>query len=121
MDGFGSWRTGAAGHAHHARHRVRADGGGPGGGALLRHRGGDGGRRRVRRPGEAAPPYTRALWRALPGSGFTPLPGFQPAAGELPPGCAFAPRCGQADTACGQERPPLRELRGGTVRCVHAT
>ncbi|MGF7033290.1 peptide/nickel transport system ATP-binding protein [Paenibacillus mucilaginosus] len=66
-------------------------------------------------------PYTRALWRALPGSGFTPLPGFQPAAGELPPGCAFAPRCGQADTACGQERPPLRELRGGTVRCVHAT
>ncbi|MCG7214111.1 ABC transporter ATP-binding protein [Paenibacillus mucilaginosus] len=66
-------------------------------------------------------PYTRALWRALPGSGFTPLPGFQPAAGELPPGCAFAPRCGQADTACRQERPPLRELRGGTVRCVHAT
>lgn len=64
-------------------------------------------------------PYTRSLWEALPQNRFTPLPGFQPPAGALPGPCAFYPRCPDADADC--LRPvPLRELRGGTVRCIHA-
>lgn len=65
-------------------------------------------------------PYTRALWRALPSQGFVPLPGAQPAPDALPPGCLFADRCPLVTTACRVARPPARELRGGTVRCIHA-
>ncbi len=65
-------------------------------------------------------PYTKALWRAIPANGFQPAEGTQPYAGQLPEGCLFAPRCPMKtdDCAC---RPPMRELRGGEVRCCHAT
>ena len=66
-------------------------------------------------------PYTKALWRALPQNGFTPIPGFQPYAGSLPPGCLFAPRCPHRTPECETAPPPARELRGGEVRCIHAT
>lgn len=66
-------------------------------------------------------PYTRALWRALPGHDFAPLPGVQPAPDEVPVGCAFAPRCPASTNECTLEPPVLRELRGGIVRCWHAT
>ena len=66
-------------------------------------------------------PYTKALWRALPQNGFTPIPGFQPYAGSLPPGCLFAPRCPHRTPECEMAPPPARELRGGEVRCIHAT
>lgn len=66
-------------------------------------------------------PYSKALWQAMPQHGFTPLPGFQPYAGELPRGCPFAPRCGCKSSLCGSEFPPARALRGGLVRCHHAT
>ncbi|MDR0669802.1 MAG: ABC transporter ATP-binding protein [Treponema sp.] len=71
-------------------------------------------------PGALRHPYTRALWNALPQNGFTAIPGFQPYAGELPPGCLFAPRCPAKTPACEVSPPPMRELRGGTVRCIHA-
>lgn len=64
-------------------------------------------------------PYSRALWRSLPQNGFEPIPGFQPCAGELPEGCPFAPRCPHRTERCGQELPPVTELRGGEVRCYH--
>lgn len=66
-------------------------------------------------------PYSRALWNALPQNGFMPIPGFQPYPGDLPKGCLFAPRCDQKSAACAAARVPMRELRGGLVRCVHAT
>ncbi|MFB6366056.1 ABC transporter ATP-binding protein [Paenibacillus elgii] len=66
-------------------------------------------------------PYSRALWQALPQNGFTPIPGVQPHPSALPPGCLFAPRCAAAGPDCSRERPEMRELRGGTVRCIHAT
>ena len=66
-------------------------------------------------------PYSRALWRALPQNEFLPIEGFQPYAGALPPGCLFAPRCPLKTDACERKNPPMREIRGGTVRCVHAT
>ena len=65
-------------------------------------------------------PYSRALWRALPQNGFEPIPGFQPYAGDLPKGCLFAPRCPFKTGECLKETPPMRELRGGEVRCIHA-
>lgn len=66
-------------------------------------------------------PYSQALWRALPQNGFQPIDGFQPYAGNLPNGCLFAPRCPYASEECRRELPPARELRGGEVRCFHAT
>lgn len=64
-------------------------------------------------------PYSQALWRALPQNGFTPIDGFQPYAGSLPRGCLFAPRCPHATDRCRAEIPPVREVRGGEVRCFH--
>lgn len=65
-------------------------------------------------------PYSRALWQALPQNGFVPLAGSQPRPDALPPGCLFAPRCASASPECSGARPPMRELRGGIVRCIHA-
>lgn len=64
-------------------------------------------------------PYSQALWRALPQNGFAPIDGFQPYAGSLPRGCLFAPRCPYATDRCRVEIPPVREVRGGEVRCFH--
>ena len=66
-------------------------------------------------------PYSKALWRALPQNGFEPIDGFQPYAGNLPAGCLFAPRCPHATDECRRKIPPATELRGGEVRCFHAT
>ncbi len=66
-------------------------------------------------------PYSKALWRALPQNGFQPIDGFQPYAGNLPKGCLFAPRCPYATKQCQTQVPPTREIRGGEVRCFHAT
>ena len=66
-------------------------------------------------------PYSKALWHALPQNGFKPIAGFQPYAGKLPDGCLFAPRCPWATDECRSRIPPVREIRGGEVRCFHAT
>ena len=66
-------------------------------------------------------PYSKALWRALPQNGFTPIPGFQPYAGDLPRGCLFAPRCPLATEQCRSQTPPMIQIRDGEVRCFHAT
>lgn len=66
-------------------------------------------------------PYTKALWRALPQNEFAPIPGRQPQPNELPDGCLFAPRCAIATPECGRGRPVTRDIRGGKVRCIHAT
>ncbi len=64
-------------------------------------------------------PYSKALWKALPQNGFEPIPGFQPYAGQLPDGCLFAPRCPYKTEECEKQVPPVRESRGGEVRCYH--
>ncbi|WP_028553069.1 ABC transporter ATP-binding protein [Paenibacillus sp. UNC451MF] len=66
-------------------------------------------------------PYSKALWRALPQNDFAPIPGFQPHPNALPPGCLFAPRCALATPECSEAMPAERELRGGMVRCIHAS
>ncbi len=56
--------------------------------------------------------YTDALLRAMPGQGraremLLSIPGQPPRLDRPVPGCAFAPRCGHAETRCGTERPAL--------------
>ncbi len=66
-------------------------------------------------------PYSKALWRALPQNGFQPVAGFQPYAGSLPRGCLFAPRCPHCTEECTERVPQMRRVRGGEVRCCHAS
>lgn len=65
-------------------------------------------------------PYSKAFLDALPQNGFQPLEGFQPYAGNLPSGCLFADRCPVRTDACAGEI-TMRKVRGGEVRCIHAT
>ncbi|MFE2034937.1 ABC transporter ATP-binding protein [Streptomyces scopuliridis] len=57
--------------------------------------------------GERGPrhPYARGLLNALPERAFTPIPGLPPELGELPAGCAFAPRCARATDLCATPPP----------------
>jgi peptide/nickel transport system ATP-binding protein len=66
-------------------------------------------------------PYSKALWQALPQNAFMPISGVQPRPNNLPSGCLFAPRCGSVTEACTESQPKMRELRGGSVRCIHAS
>ncbi|ATW27598.1 peptide ABC transporter ATP-binding protein [Candidatus Formimonas warabiya] len=66
-------------------------------------------------------PYTKALWRSLPQNDFIAIPGFQPSPYCLPAGCLFAPRCVMKTDRCLTAKPGMRDLRGGRVRCDHAS
>ncbi|HPU50896.1 MAG TPA: ABC transporter ATP-binding protein [Burkholderiaceae bacterium] len=61
-------------------------------------------------------PYTRGLMASIPrldgdtGRRLVPIEGQPPDLSALPPGCAFAPRCRQANDQCRAERPVLREI-----------
>ncbi|GAB5467556.1 MAG: dipeptide ABC transporter ATP-binding protein [Rhodospirillales bacterium] len=71
-------------------------------------------------------PYTRALLDSVPmidprqRHRLKSLSGEVPSPLNLPQGCAFAPRCAQADSTCGQRPPDLAALtaRQG-VACYH--
>jgi peptide/nickel transport system ATP-binding protein len=62
-------------------------------------------------------PYTRMLIASLPSferkGAFQGIPGLPPPLRDLPPGCAFHPRCPLAVERCRTETPPLREARPG--------
>ena len=66
-------------------------------------------------------PYTRALIATLPSlerrGTLTGIPGLAPLLRDLPPGCAFHPRCPQATDRCRIERPVAREIGGARVAC----
>ncbi len=63
-----------------------------------------------------AHPYTEGLLRAVPtldacaANPLRDIPGTVPAPGELPPGCAFAPRCGRRGPSCDVAPPLPRQL-----------
>ena len=49
------------------------------------------------------------------------MPGVVPALSNLPPGCAFAPRCALASDACRSAYPPYQQKRTGHwAACWHA-
>ena len=62
-------------------------------------------------------PYTRALYRAMPGHGFEAIGGMQPYASERPEGCPFIRSCTWAGEGC-EGHIPYRESKGGYVRCI---
>ena len=65
-------------------------------------------------------PYSKAFIDALPQNGFRAIAGTQPYAGDLPKGCLFADRCPMRTEECAGTV-EMREIRGGKVRCIHAT
>jgi peptide/nickel transport system ATP-binding protein len=57
-------------------------------------------------------PYTQGLIKALPGSlqpgtRLNQIPGMMPTLTDIPPGCAFHPRCKISDSVCRAEVPVL--------------
>lgn len=65
-------------------------------------------------------PYSKEFISALPQNEFKSIEGLQPYAGDIPKGCLYASRCPYVSEKCSGEI-PMRELRGGKVRCVNAT
>jgi peptide/nickel transport system ATP-binding protein len=62
---------------------------------------------------EPAHPYSRGLINSFPPltgprRELTGIPGFPPDLRALPPGCPFAPRCGQVMPVCREQYPPAR-------------
>ena len=47
------------------------------------------------------------------------IPGLAPLLRDLPPGCAFHPRCPLAVARCRVERPELREVAASTQAACH--
>ncbi len=73
-------------------------------------------------------PYTRALLRSVPSvdvdndERLQPIEGQAPSVANPPPGCPFAPRCGEACEDCEKAVPAMRELSPGhLVRCLRST
>ena len=67
-------------------------------------------------------PYTRLLQRCIPrlgdtGEALTSIDGAPPTLGAFPPGCAFAPRCPDAQQRCHHEAPTERPAANGRVAC----
>jgi peptide/nickel transport system ATP-binding protein len=70
-------------------------------------------------------PYTRLLIDSLPSleqkGGLRGIPGLAPLLRELPPGCAFHPRCPKAEARCRVEKPGVRPIGSdATVACHFA-
>jgi oligopeptide/dipeptide ABC transporter ATP-binding protein len=71
-----------------------------------------------------AHPYTQGLLRAIPTLStdrsvpLATIEGTVPPIGQLPPGCAFEPRCSYRIAACAVKLPPLVEVGAGHwARC----
>jgi oligopeptide transport system ATP-binding protein len=67
-------------------------------------------------------PYTRGLMDALPHPEAADLPliaisGAPPAPRNVPPGCAFHPRCRYAQPSCREAIPPLVSVDGRVFAC----
>ena len=70
-------------------------------------------------------PYTQGLIAALPernkpGTPLNQIPGTMPSLANIPPGCAFAPRCSFSDDLCRNEIPQLRLIKKRSIACHHA-
>ena len=68
--------------------------------------------------GETLHPYTEGLFNSLPNiknrtAWLKPIHGLMPDPTDLPPGCAFAPRCNYATKECSASCPALKNM-GGT-------
>jgi peptide/nickel transport system permease protein len=69
-------------------------------------------------------PYTARLMACVPELGggrrrLEAIPGLPAAVNDLPPGCAFAPRCDRATDACKRGEIALERAADRAVRCIH--
>ncbi len=70
-------------------------------------------------------PYTRLLLDTIPDinkprGAFAAIPGQIPSPTDIPSGCAFHPRCPEADNTCTRQEPSLKNLTPKhRVRCWH--
>ena len=84
--------------------------------------------------GAAQHPYTHGLMASIPHldlirgetheerERLQEITGIVPALNDLPPGCAFAPRCKFADEKCKSDYPPFEQKRPGHwAACWHST
>ncbi len=67
-------------------------------------------------------PYTVGLMGSIPGIGheverLSQIEGSMPRLTDIPPGCAFNPRCPQAFDRCCRQRPDPLSVEGGQVAC----
>ena len=74
---------------------------------------------------QARHPYTAGLMASRPSPAqragrLSAIPGRPLAAFEVEEGCPFVSRCPFVEERCRLERPPMRELDGGRVRCHRA-
>ncbi len=71
-----------------------------------------------------AHPYTKRLIACVPELGegrrvLAAIPGLPPIVSDLPPGCAFAPRCDKARAECSKGEIALEGAGSQTVRCLY--
>jgi oligopeptide/dipeptide ABC transporter ATP-binding protein len=74
-------------------------------------------------------PYTRGLLASIPGgipgTKLQAIPGTVPPLGQLPRGCAFAPRCTNRFDPCGEAVPGVTQIEPRTSdlgpRAIHTT
>jgi oligopeptide/dipeptide ABC transporter ATP-binding protein len=68
-------------------------------------------------------PYTQALISSLPSlearGTMQGIPGLAPLLRELPPGCAFHPRCPRAEAICRSDKPAVREVAPNQQAACH--
>ena len=67
-------------------------------------------------------PYTHGLMGSIPHIGhhvdqLTQIDGSMPRLQDIPPGCAFNPRCEQVTARCRVERPDLQAVEKSAVAC----
>ncbi|MGA4993155.1 ABC transporter ATP-binding protein [Nonomuraea bangladeshensis] len=67
-------------------------------------------------------PYTKGLRDSFPPlrapvTRLSGIPGTPPALRDLPPGCAFEPRCARRFGDCAERRPELLPVGGGLAAC----
>jgi peptide/nickel transport system ATP-binding protein len=69
-------------------------------------------------------PYTIGLIDSIPGSTapgekLRQIPGMMPTLSNIPPGCAFNPRCELCQPICTRETPVLEEKQNGIMAACH--
>jgi peptide/nickel transport system ATP-binding protein len=53
------------------------------------------------------------------GERLNQIPGMMPTLKDIPPGCAFNPRCSHVMDICKRERPALRAGNNGNLTACH--
>jgi peptide/nickel transport system ATP-binding protein len=70
-------------------------------------------------------PYTEGLIKSIPGTVIKPgedlvqIPGMMPTLTNIPPGCAFNPRCYLKDDICMTKTPELKDAGNSVLAACH--